>query len=227
MKKFEFIPNPDVNPKHAKPTAIKKLVPDWYKKGELYWKQDGQEIPGLKACLPFLDVMIIGYALTTPVDVYVSEEENGSISLKWDTSLHPQEVVRERKGEIGQTIPRPAGHRENHLIWNSSWGWKVPKGYSVLVTHPLNRSELPFTTLSALVDSDKYVSWGNIPFFIKEDFVGVIPAGTPYAQLIPIKRGKWVYVENWLLTKTALAQGALMRSGKQMYKKLFRAVKEL
>lgn len=226
MKKFQFIPNPSVNKKHSAPTAIKKLVPDWYKKAEIHWKKGDEELPGLKTCLPFMDAMITGYALTTPVDIHVSKDEEGNLSIKWDRDSHPGDVLSERMGESGRTITRPAGHKDNHLIWLSSWGWKVPKGYSVLVTHPLNRFDLPFTTMSAIVDSDKYFAWGNIPFFIKEDFEGVIPAGTPFAQMLPIKRSKWTYVQNWFLTKTAVEQGSLMRTGQALYKKLFRSTKD-
>ena len=225
MKKFQFIPSNWVKKEHAKPTSIKKLLPNWYKIAEYYWKNGKEEVPGLKACLPFLDVMITGYALTTPVDIYIVKNNDGSLNITWDKEKHPLNVINERLGDSGKTIPRPPGHRDNHLIWNCAWGWRVPKGYSVLVTHPHNRYELPFTTLSALVDNDKYFSWGNIPFFIKEDFEGLIPAGTPYAQLMPIKRKKWIYIENWLLTKKAEAQGKSVRAQKAFYKKAYRSIK--
>jgi hypothetical protein len=42
------------------------------------------------------------------------------------------------------------------------------------------------------MDSDKSVGTGNMPFFMKRNFSGNIPAGTPIAQLIPIKREEWV-----------------------------------
>lgn len=226
MRKFQFIPNQNVRKENFAPTAIKKIMPEWYKKSELYWEKDGQEIPGLKACLPFLDAMITGYALTTPVDLYIEKTPEGNLSIKWDKELSPEDVVTERVGEIGSKIVRPAGHMENHLIWHSGWGFKVPKGYSVLVTHPLNRFDLPFTTTSAIVDSDTYFPWGNIPFFIKKDFEGMIPAGTPFAQLLPIKREKWTYIQNWFLTKRAADQGKNARSGKAIYKKIFRSVKD-
>jgi hypothetical protein len=61
----------------------------------------------------------------------------------------------------------------------------------VLLTHPLNREDLPFHVTSGIIDSDVFFNAGNIPFFIKEDFEGVIPKGTPIAQLIPIKRYDW------------------------------------
>jgi len=41
------------------------------------------------------------------------------------------------------------------------------------------------------MDSDGWVSNGNIPFFLKEDFEGVIPKNTPVAQLLPFKRSEW------------------------------------
>jgi len=226
MKKFQLIPSPSVKKEHFAPTAIKKLVPEWYKKAEIYWKKDGQDIAGLKTCLPFMDAMITGYALTTPVDIYIKKTDEGNLSIEWDRKVHPSGIVNERLGESGSTIVRPAGHEDNHLIWQSAWGWKVPKGYSVLVTHPLNRFDLPFTTLSAIVDSDRYFGWGNIPFFIKSGFEGIIPAGTPFAQLLPIKRDKWTYVQNWFLTKKAAKHGGITRSGKAIYKKLFRSIKD-
>ena len=48
--------------------------------------------------------------------------------------------------------------------------------------------------MSGIIDSDKYSSPGNLPFFIKEGFTGMIPAGTPYLQIVPIKRSSWKMV---------------------------------
>jgi hypothetical protein len=41
------------------------------------------------------------------------------------------------------------------------------------------------------MDSDNFSLGGQIPFFLQKDFTGIIPAGTPIAQLIPIKRDSW------------------------------------
>lgn len=226
MKTFRFIPSPTVFKSHKPPLAIKRLVPEWYKNAEKYYKQDGKEIAGLKTCMPFLDALTIGYALVTPVDITVSKTQAEELSVTWDKTLIDYPVINERKGLTGHTIPRPAGHEENHLIWNSQWGWKVPKGYSVVVTHPLNRYDLPFTTLSGVVDSDGFIGWGNIPFFIRKGFTGVIPAGTPFAQLIPYKRDKWAYVQDWLSTDKGVDVGPVLREGNGVYNKLWRKVKE-
>jgi len=60
-----------------------------------------------------------------------------------------------------------------------------------LFIHPVNRTELPFHSLTGLVDTDKHPIIINFPFFIKAGFVGTIPAGTPLIQAIPIKRDGW------------------------------------
>ena len=66
----------------------------------------------------------------------------------------------------------------------------MDKGYSVLITHPFNRDDLPFRTLTGLVDVDLYKS-NTIQFpavWIDESFTGILKKGTPIAQCIPIKR---------------------------------------
>jgi hypothetical protein len=226
VKIFRFIPTVSVTKNTAVPTAMKKIMPDWYKNGEKYFDPgDGGEAPGLKTCLPVLDAMTAGYALVTPVDVYVSKNEKNELKIEWDRDKIKIEVVAERKGQIGSTIPRPAGHENNHLTWNGQWGWKVPRGFSVLVTHPLNRFDLPFTTMSGIVDSDVMFAPGMVPFFIKSGFEGVIPAGTPIAQLIPIKRYRWSYLQNWVGSKKIMNQGQWIRSGKATYRKVLRKEK--
>lgn len=224
MKLVKFIPSHNVDKSWKRPVPIKGLIPEWYTRAERYYKTPhGEEVPGLKTCAPFLDGLISGYALVTPEDIFVSRDSEGNLKLEWESK---EPLVGERKGQTGTTIPRPAGHEDNHLIWPSQWGWKTPKGFSSLVTHPLNRFELPFTTMSAIVDSDVYPAWGNIPFFIKSGFEGVIPAGTPYAQIIPIKRESWTYAQDWTSTEKTALLAAKTRSEKAMYKKVWRKIKD-
>jgi len=42
-------------------------------------------------------------------------------------------------------------------------------------------------------DYKDWTFWGsgNYPFFLKKDFEGIIPAGTPMYQMIPVKRDSW------------------------------------
>jgi len=46
-------------------------------------------------------------------------------------------------------------------------------------------------TVAGIIDNDKVNLPGSMPFFIKEGWTGVIPAGTPYAQMIPFLREDW------------------------------------
>ena len=184
------------------------MIPQWYKDGESTYFSDNKINKGLKTCVPFLDSFLSGYLLLTSVNIYVSKNSDGTISINYDDEFQAERMpVVERPKESGSTIPRPAGHIDNHLVWTSNWGWKTPKGYSTIVTHPLNRFDLPFTTLTAIVDSDKFYGPGNIPFFLKEGFEGIIPKGTPFVQLIPIKRKKWAAVFNPSRVEDSLRNG--------------------
>jgi hypothetical protein len=62
-----------------------------------------------------------------------------------------------------------------------------------LITHPINRLDLPFETLTGMVDADRYRdNFINFPARWRDrDFNGVLPKGTPLAQCVPIKRDEW------------------------------------
>lgn len=204
----------------GQPEPIKNFVPEWYRRAETTYVEKGVEHAGLKKCVPYLDAMISGYAIVTPTDIFVSKNEDGSLKLGWNGTDVSANFIMERPKASGETMPRPEHHYPNHLVFSGFWGVKTPRGWSLLFTHPLNRQDLPFTTLSGIVDSDKFSASGNIPFFIKEDFTGVIPAGTPIVQLIPIKRAKWSMIKNdkglWDLEHI---QGEAARNPETSYKK--------
>lgn len=222
MKLIRFVcENPSLQD-FGKPVPIKSLIPDWYKKAESTFVENDQEMAGLKKCMPFMDTMIAGYALVTPVEIYVTKGEDGNPRFSWNGPQDLGVFVNERSRGLGATMPRPAGHYPNHLVFGGYWGWKTPRGWSTLVVQPLNRYDLPFTISSGIIDSDKFNTAGNIPFFLKEDFEGVIPAGTPFAQLIPIKRSSWMMVDDSTgLRDATRIQGDLVRKNddKTPYKK--------
>jgi len=222
MKFTHFMP--DMESDHSViPVSAKSEIPQWYKDGESTYTVDGKnQMPGLKGCVPVLDALITGYLVKTSVDIYIVKNEDKTISINFDKNLNGHDPVGLRPKELGATIPRPAGHLSDHLVWASNWGWKTPKGYSMLVTHPLNRWDLPFTTMSAIVDSDKFHGPGNMPFFLKEDFEGLIPKGTPYLQLIPIKRKGWTAILDPALIEFSKENGSAGTRGgykKNMWQK--------
>src|SRR3546814_20334717 len=54
----------------------------------------------------------------------------------------------------------------------------------------MNRFDLPYRTITGLVDNDRYHDvFTHIPaVWIDPDFTGTLPAGTPIAQCVPIRR---------------------------------------
>jgi hypothetical protein len=207
----------------GQPQLAKKFLPQWYKDSETVTVDDmGEEHSGLKRCIPFLDSMISGYMLVTPVDIFISKNEDGSLNIRWNSVEKLEDFVAERGKDLGEKIPRPAGHYPNHLAFRGFWGMKTPRGWSLLVVQPLNRFDLPWTITSGFMDADKFSTSGNIPFFIREDFEGMVPAGTPFAQLIPVKRESWKAIQNDQgIAYLDKLQGAAVRTPGKSYKKLF------
>lgn len=175
-----------------KPIPASKVLPDWYKDMASYFneKKDPTEIGrGLstsKKCMPMLDALSAGYLILSAADVYVKPVD-GQPYFTWSNfnliNFH----------ETYQLPSHPQNKYNNKSIpkWNNYWGIKTPKGYSTLFTQPVGR-DLPFTIVTGLVDTDKYNYPIQFPFFINEpNFEGLIPAGTPIAQVIPIKRDSW------------------------------------
>jgi len=55
----------------------------------------------------------------------------------------------------------------------------------------MHRNDLPFYSVSAIVDTDKFPTRDPYAFFIKRGFKGIIHRGTPMLQVIPFKREDW------------------------------------
>lgn len=180
------------------PGPIIKTIPDWYRKADRFakkpdgsfWKgPDGGKIPTWKACPSIFDIMGTGYTLKTPCDIEFIEKDSTTLSVTISDSTYKQFCTPRQKMP---QFEHPKGYHEHHFAWFPDWGVETPEGYSVLYSQPFNRFELPFLTTSGIIDNDSVNLLGSMPFFIRKGFSGVIPAGTPFAQLIPFKREDWV-----------------------------------
>jgi hypothetical protein len=150
----------------------------------------------VKNCIPFLDSFTTGYVLTTWQDIQVTSTESGP-RITWLIEPDPVSIRDPQPG-----LPIPKGHNTLHFAWSLPINYKTPKDYSVLIVHPLNRFDLPFTTLSGIVDSEDGMFGGQLPFFIHDGFEGIIPKGTPIAQIIPFKKENWVKEKDESLIET-------------------------
>lgn len=179
------------------PGTIMKTIPDWYRKADRFAKRpDGEfwigpdkgKIPTWKACPSLFDIMGSGYTLKTPCDIEFYLNSKGKISVKIEDIKYKDFCTKREKMP---QFENPHGYYEEHFAWLPDWAVVVPEGYSVLYTQPFNRFELPFLSVSGIVDNDHVITLGTMPFFIKEGFIGLLPAGTPYMQMLPFKREDW------------------------------------
>jgi hypothetical protein len=139
--------------------------------------------------------MTFGFLIPLTVDLEVRDGE-----FSWNFEVPKGFVSEYSHSPIGfhdssQVVGTPFADDDRFIIkFNNLWNIEAPPGYSVLFTHPINRSDLPFTTLTGLVDCDKFSnSPVNFPArWHDQDFNGVLRKGTPVAQCIPVKRENWV-----------------------------------
>jgi hypothetical protein len=195
------------NPAYPSVAPSKNFVPEWFRKTERFNKKGKiKELPvdmSFKACTVYGDTFLTGYTIPLPVDIAVRRED-GKVIVTWNNPNEQYLSVREHKGHPNESIPVPLGCSPWHFIWITQHLIKIPKGYSALITHPLNRYDLPFISLSGIIDGEMTLHKGNIPVFFSETFEGIIPAGTPILQVIPFKQEDWTSEEDDSIKKEAL-----------------------
>lgn len=232
MKKITFVLKDTVWKESYPPITPEpsiSIIPEWYKNGETFIsktdaslniRSEEDKAAGLKTCVPFLDAITSGYLILSWYSVEITKNFLGDIQWRyvekdkygiWQEINVSHSLFEERPGSIGYTMPRPKGFAKNHMAWAGIWGIQTPKGWSALITHPFNRHELPFLTLTGFVDSDRFAPSGNIPFYLEDGWTGIIEKGTPIAQVIPVKRKSWISFKSlesenpfymWLIVKT-------------------------
>lgn len=185
-----------VDPEFA-PTSASSNLPEWYVKSKSYVHdkkeaENSMTTATIKRCMPVFDLIVNGYLIYSYVDVFITQPNQiykGKLKkvpmYQWPSydpiHFHAEEQFIDHFKNPGYAIPK----------WVNAWGIKTPPGYSCIFSHPKQR-DLPFTIFEGIVDTDKYVSPVNFPFTLNDpDFEGLIPAGTPIAQVTPFKRESW------------------------------------
>jgi hypothetical protein len=171
-------------------------LPPWFKAlpQKAFSAADNTDLMTVKKCPPFIDAMAYGFLIPLAADLKVQDGE-----FSWDFDVPGRGIAKFSQSPIdfhppAQVEGTPFADDDRFIIkFNNFWTIETPPGYSLLFTHPLNRIDLPFTTISGLVDTDLYVD--NLIHFPARwhdaNFNGVLPKGTPVAQCIPIKRASW------------------------------------
>jgi hypothetical protein len=173
------------------PVMASSLLPEWYKEMESYI--GGSKKPPIsngtsstiKKCIPVFDALTTGYIITLPGDLYVTQVD-GQPYYRWTSN---SKIEFHSRTQLS-TYPEYKD-LNNFPKFTNPWSIKTPKGYSCLFTQPFHRPS-PFTILDGIVDTDKYFAPVNFPFVLNDiTWEGIIPKGTPIAQVIPFKRESW------------------------------------
>jgi hypothetical protein len=179
-------------PDEYSPKPSTASIPEWYKEmpsymgGEKKPTGEGSTSGTIKRCMPVFDAIVGGYILYTYTDVWVSQKD-GMPWYEWPSfgpiQWHPVEQAPDH--------PNRNGHQATYPKWINPWAIQTPPGYSTLFVQPMHRESV-FTILPGVVDTDQYNAPVNFPFVLNNvNYEGLIPAGTPMAQVIPFKRESW------------------------------------
>lgn len=185
--RIEFLCSPEDEGVIPAPYPARDSLPDWFKKlpsvdaSALSPTNNGLTI---KRCMPFFDAMTTGWILPLAATVRIAIKDDGqTVDAGWEfdrvmVSNHsPYQVAGH------PAAPRPPCKFHNY------WTIKTPRGWSCLFVPPLNRANGAVTLLAGIVDTDRYASPINFPFFATgPDGLHTIEKGTPLVQLIPFKR---------------------------------------
>lgn len=203
------------------PQPASKFIPEWYKKIENRFpiEKTPESTPTIKKCVPVLDAITAGYIIVSPCDVYISIKDgvpNYSNPLGI-IQFHPRK----------QAYNHPKVNNFEYPKWINPWAIKTPKGYSIYFK-PLAHNPNPwFEILEGFVDTDTYSAAVNFPFvLLNPNKECLIPAGTPIAQVIPIKRDSWKITINNNTKESNAISNLISSQYFDRYKRLFWTRKE-
>lgn len=174
------------------PCSAIETLPEWYKNTSSYIDNSPFPINGdnstrgtIKKCIPVLDSLSLGYIIKTHKDIWVSRENNCNV-YHWKG----EKVIEFQARNQAPNHPN-IDHPQDIAKFLNPWSIQTPKGYSCLFVAPMHR-DTPIQILPGVVDTDSYNNPVNLPFVLKNNwFEGLIPEGTPVAQVIPFKRDDW------------------------------------
>jgi hypothetical protein len=176
-----------------RPRSARAALPDWLRQmpSRAFSDVHDAEVRTVKQCPPFVDAMSYGFVVPLPCDVKVSDGR-----LAWDWDLPPLSLDAHPRSPLSFHVPAqvtgtPFHHPDRVMVkFNSFWTVELEEGWSLFATHPVNREDLPFRTLTGLVDADRFSDVGILfpAAWIDPDFSGVLPRGTPVAQCFPVPR---------------------------------------
>jgi hypothetical protein len=186
--------HPKLRPILPEPVPAAEALPDWLRTmpSEVAAPSlGGEAVRTLKHCPPLIDALSAGVLIPLATDLHVA---GGEIAWDWDPPILEDALIS--RAPVGLHVPEQATGVPLRMATNAVvkfmnfWTLQAPPGWSLLFTHPLNREDLPFRSLSGVVDCDLFGD-GYVHFpalWTDPGFEGTLPRGTPVAQVFPLRR---------------------------------------
>jgi hypothetical protein len=212
---------------HPKPSE--NDIPEWYKKMNSYI-DNGKEPPHnsmnstnatIKKCMPVFDMLTAGYIIYTYVDLFVTEQD-GKPYYRWadKNAIEFHNIVQSASHPMSDGL-------SDTLKWVNPFGISTPKNVSCLFINPTHRDN-KLRIFEGIVDTDVFTAPVHFPCVLSDSaFRGLIPAGTPLAQVIPFRREEYTMTIGGEKERLQIAKdNAGVRSKfYDGYKKIFRQKK--
>ena len=188
---LEFVCHPDDRGVIPEPYPARKSIPEWFKALPPVLRP-GLEQSTLKRCPPFIDALVTGWIIPLAADVEIRSNPDAS-AIEYEWRFHRAMIENHSAAQVTTDACPAPHHNYPPMKWMNWWAVKCPPGYSLLFVPPLNRPDPRFECFSGIVDGDGYFEFINFPFIWQQpSFHGIVPAGTPLVQVIPIKRSAMV-----------------------------------
>lgn len=168
-------------------------TPEWWKRMEQHYPSGALDlenrIPNLspKKCFPLFDAMTAGYLLRTWADMLVTQTSDGPV-FKWKVTV----PMVEQHQRITRDMPAPVGYHPQVFKYEARMRTVTDRGYSMFVVPAWGHNPLTLHAVPGIVDSDGPTTAFSYPFWVRADYEGVVPKGTPLAQIVPFRRESWV-----------------------------------
>jgi len=186
--------HPALRPLLPDPKPAGQALPDWLRDMPSEVASDllgDVPLRTLKHCAPMIDALRQGVLIFLPTDVTVA---HGRLSWDWDPPALPDTAIT--RAPVGLHLPdqargAPIGAAPGQLVLKfiNFWTLQTAPGWSLMVHHPVGYPDLPFTTLSGVVDCDLFSDgYVHFPALLRAGWEGVIRRGTPVAQITPVQR---------------------------------------
>jgi hypothetical protein len=112
--------------------------------------------------------MSAGYTVFLTADLEIGKSEEGETLILWRTT---RKIVTEHSPDQWEGLPVPHGYYPMVLKWHNQFAINVPEGYSLLFSNPINRFDLPFQTITGIVDFIAALSKSSEPFLFDSGLI--------------------------------------------------------